>query len=258
MEGPDKMALYMEHDTITYRTLLDSGRWSLGELDRLIRMGWEVGSPGERIGFLSEGFLGTPYKASTMIGGPGVEEVLVINLAGVDCFTFLDYVEAMRRSESSDAFKDALRKVRYRNGVVSYTARNHFFSDWMLFNGSFTSDVTADVGGNRSLRVEKVLNRIGGNRYLLPGIEPVKREIVYIPSREINETVVEKLNTGDYLGVYSELDGLDVSHVGIVIRKAGRIIFRHASSSEEYREVIDQGLVDYLTGRPGIVVVRPH
>nr|WP_273968370.1 N-acetylmuramoyl-L-alanine amidase-like domain-containing protein [Enterobacter cancerogenus] len=39
-------------------------------------------------------FLGTPYQADTLIGGPGTLEALVVNFNGVDCFTLADYVEA--------------------------------------------------------------------------------------------------------------------------------------------------------------------
>lgn len=50
---------------------------------------------GEVISRVSSAFLGTPYQADTLIGGPGIPEVLVANFNGVDCFTLADYVEAL-------------------------------------------------------------------------------------------------------------------------------------------------------------------
>ena len=73
-------------------------------------------------------------------------EVLTINLAGVDCFTLLDYVEAMRLSASFDDFKKNLKKIRYQSGIVDYQHRNHFFTDWIEFNSDLVADVTKQIG----------------------------------------------------------------------------------------------------------------
>ncbi|NIQ97854.1 MAG: DUF1460 domain-containing protein, partial [Desulfuromonadales bacterium] len=50
--------------------------------------------PGEQIVAISNRFLGTPYRAGTLGGGPGQTEALTVSLDAVDCFTLLDYVEA--------------------------------------------------------------------------------------------------------------------------------------------------------------------
>lgn len=59
---------------------------------------------GEVISRVSSAFLGTPYQADTLIGGPGIPEVLVANFNGVDCFTTADYVEATARSDNQKSF----------------------------------------------------------------------------------------------------------------------------------------------------------
>ena len=46
------------------------------------------------------------------------------------------------------------------------------------------------------------------------------------------------MRTGDYIGIYTPAEGLDVSHVGICIRRENRILLRHASSIAQ--KVIDQ------------------
>ena len=44
------------------------GTWSEEKLDRLIAEATKIKDIGERIAFLSEQFLGAPYKESTLIG----------------------------------------------------------------------------------------------------------------------------------------------------------------------------------------------
>ena len=59
---------------------------------------------GNLIDQVSSIFLGMPYVANTLVGGPNVSEVLVVNLEGVDCFTYLDYVAALSKSNSRNTF----------------------------------------------------------------------------------------------------------------------------------------------------------
>lgn len=73
---------------------------------------------------------------------------------------------------------------------------------------------------------------------------------------EINQILLQRLKTGDFVGIYSPLDGLDVSHVGIIIRKNNKIYFRNASLLTKNRKVIDTLLETYLKNKPGIVVLR--
>jgi hypothetical protein len=242
--------------TMTEKESITMGQWAIGALDALLIKASSLAAPGERIDFISRNFLGTTYQESTLIGGDETEEVFVINLAGMDCFTFVDYVEAMRLSSSFHEFRENLKRIRYRSGVVAFAKRNHFFTDWPEFNAS-VEDVTEDAGLDKIMAVRKELNIREDGKYFVPGIEPVQREISYIPSSLLDDTVLDSLATGDYIGLYSELRGLDVSHVGIFVREAESISLRHASSNKEYRKVIDQDFVAYVKNRPGIVVLRP-
>ena len=45
----------------------------------------------------------------------------------MDCFTYLDYVEALRLSNSYEEFNPKVKDIRYKNGKVSFQNRNHFF-----------------------------------------------------------------------------------------------------------------------------------
>lgn len=233
------------------------GKWSTSELDRLIHASSRIENLGERIDFLSRQFLGTEYEGSTLTGDDGRPEVFVINLRRVDCFTFIDYIEAMRLSSSAEEFTENMRKVRYHAGVVSFENRNHFFTDWLEFNASFVDNATEQIGMGVSRKVTKILNEQADGTYFLPGVPPRKREITYIPSSALDTSVMEKLGTGDYAGVYSEVKGLDVSHVGIIIRRRDAVYLRHASSAEKHMKVVDEDFKKYISDKPGVIIVRP-
>ncbi len=230
------------------------GKWDSISLEQMLGAAATISGTWERIEYLSEQFLGTPYEEATLIGSPDVPEKLVVCLRAVDCFTYIDYVEAMRSSSSFEGFKEQLRAVRYRLGVVAYETRKHFFSDWMETPG--VRDVSAAVGLGKAGSVVKVLNRKGDGSPFLPGVAERTRELTFIPVQALDDSTIDRLRTGDYVGIYTETDGLDVSHVGIVVRREGDISFRHASLTE--RMVVDQDFRKYLSGKPGIIVLRPE
>jgi hypothetical protein len=240
-----------------YEKLIDLGKFSKDGLDQIIRKASEIRDTGKRIDFISRQLLDLNYLESTLIGNINIPEVLVINLEGVDCFTFIDYIEAMRLSYSFSEFKVNLRKVRYKSGIVAFENRNHFFTDWLEFNSDFVNDVTEKIGAKNMIRLKKTLNQKKDRTYFVHGIQTVKREIKYIPSESIDDSVLGKLRTGDYVGIYSTLKGLDVSHVGIIVKDGDNICLRHASSQKKHRKVVDRDFKKYIVGKPGIIVFRP-
>ncbi len=150
--------------------VVELGGWSRGKIERLLADAGRIPEPGRKIEFISAAFLDTPYLAGTLIGSAATAEVLVLRLDGVDCFTLLDTVEALRRSASFDGFKEALRRIRYRDGRIDFLRRNHFFSEWGEANSEHLRDVTALVGGEGVRRVEKLLNQTGGRHALPAGV----------------------------------------------------------------------------------------
>jgi N-acetylmuramoyl-L-alanine amidase-like len=238
------------------RKLVNLGRWSATELAQIITSARRIEAPGERIVALSRHFIATPYVADTLIGGPQTAEQLVIDLAGLDCFTLLDVVEALRRAADLADFPEQLRLVRYRNGRVAYAERRHFFSDWVAGDAARIADVTAAVGQGRTQAVVKQLNLKRDGTYWLPGIPVTRREVSYIPTGKIDRDLLSALHSGDYVGIYSDSDGLDVSHVGLIVQGKDHIMLRHASSLSSAKRVVDVDLLEYLQGKPGLVVYR--
>jgi hypothetical protein len=236
---------------------INLGKWTENGLDRLIRKASLIEDPGRRIAFLSGHFLGLAYKESTLIGDSSTAEVLVVNLSAVDCFTFLDSIEAMRLSVSFGDCLVKLHQVRYRGSRVSYADRKHFFTDWSVHEPTSVYDVTRKIGGERTKSILKTLNLKEDGTPLLHGLMSHQRNIQYIPTEHIDQTVFNRLKTGDYAGICSTLEELDVSHVGIIVREGKTVFFRHASSDIRYRKVIDQHLEEYITGKPGLIILRP-
>ncbi|MGN7972996.1 DUF1460 domain-containing protein [Serratia sp. 22264] len=210
---------------------------------------------GEVISRVSSAFLGTPYQADTLIGGPDTSEALVANFNGVDCFTLVDYVEALTRSRDQKTFLHNLARTRYTGGNVGYLSRRHFFSEWFTTAPRNARDVTPDISPDYVI-ADKQLNRKPDGGEYIPGLGINPRKINYIPGKAINEQVLSRLKTGDYVGVYSPLNGLDVSHVGIVIRYGEQVWFRNASSLAANRKVVDSLFMEYMQPKPGIVVLR--
>ena len=235
---------------------LDLGRFSPQSLQEIIVRARGLEAAGPRIEFLSRQFLDVPYGAGTLLGSADTPEALTINLAALDCYTYLDYVEALRRSATFDEFPQQVTAVRYRHGNVSWRNRRHFFSDWVTGEAGPARDVTARLGGTATAYARKTLNRADDGGVLLEGIPVVERTIAYIPAERLDEALARRLATGDYLGVYAEDPGLDVTHAGIAVRRADGLYFRHASTLRGQRRVVEVPLLDYFRRTPGMVVYR--
>ncbi|MFQ6325366.1 DUF1460 domain-containing protein [Nocardia sp. CWNU-33] len=228
-----------------------------GKIDELLALGTGGHSKGEQIEVLSRQFLGTPYGANMLVGSASKPEQLVIDFRRVDCFTYLDYVEALSRSTDRSQFVTNLIETRYTDGRVDYLQRKHFFSDWAYTPRIAATDVTATLSG-AALTVTKHLNAKADGVTYLPGLPVVDRAITYIPSAAVDENVVGRLRTGDYIGAYADLPGLDVTHVGIFVSTPNGPIFRNASSLAADNKVVDSSFADYVRSTPGIVVLRPQ
>ena len=227
-------------------------------LDRLLAAGRDIPATdtSRRAQALSRQFLGTPYGLDTLVGSATEPERLVVDLERMDCFTFADYVEALKRAENRDEFIAALIDVRYQDGLVGFASRRHFFTDWAAGAPPIATDVTADLSAD-AVTVAKNLNRKDTGGVYLPGLPVVAREVTYIPSGSVDDGVLSRLRTGDYIGAYAADGGLDVTHVGLYIAGPDGPVLRNASSRSSDQQVLDSPFLDYIRTVPGIVVLRP-
>lgn len=236
------------------REKIDLGGWSHDGFNEVLSRASKITLIQDRLAFLSERFSGVPYQADTLIGGIDAPENFVVDFTALDCFTFLDYIAAMSISADFEDFKKNLRRIRYRQGQVAFLERNHFFTDWIYSNPDLFRDITKEIGAEAAVSVTKELNRKEDGALYVNGITVNVRELSYLPTEALDETVLSKISTGDYAGVYSYKAGLDVSHVGILIKKKDGVFIRHASSVK--KKVLDEPLTGYLDGKPGLVILR--
>ncbi len=248
------LGAFIENVSADHAEKIILGSWTKEKLQALISQSRDIENTGDRISFLSENFLGTPYAERTLGGGNGIKEELTIDFSGMDCFTYIDYVESLRLSKNFEQFKTKLTQTRYKNNSVKWKTRKHFFSDWASGKKPNVQDMTKQVGGDTTVTVTKLLNRKKDGSFWLSGIGVENREITYIPSEKLSHKVLNRIKTGDYLGIYTELSGLDVTHAGLAIKKDSEIYLRHASSV--HKKVVDDPLMTYMKKRPGIVVYR--
>lgn len=222
-------------------------------------------------------FLNTPYVGNTLEVGDS--EKLVVNLRGLDCTTFAENCLALSRNIRSknpgfESFAEELQFIRYRNGIrEGYPSRLHYFSDWIYNNSGkkLVEDVSQDIAHtilpNRvsfmSSHPESYM-QLRNDSALIPVITGQENEIssriaYYIPKSGIAE-IEDKLQDGDIVGITTTIKGMDVSHVGILIRRGGRIHLMHASSLLGKVVISEETLDEYLKNSKsatGIMVARP-
>lgn len=208
------------------------------------------------------------------------EEKVIVNLSGFDCYTFLETVLALSRNVKSGktSFEDYLTEIeniRYRKGKnLGYTSRLHYFSDWIYESDrkKIIEDVTEKIGGEQYKNTVHFMSSNPGSYEQLKRnpkfIEEMKlvedvisnREYFYIPQNKI--AVLEKgIQSGDIIGITTDIKGLDIAHTGIAIRmEDGRIHFMHSPMEGKKVQITEKPLSDYIKGnkrQTGISVARP-
>ena len=91
---------------------------------------------------------------------------------------------------------------------------------------------------------------------MLKGYRAVSTRFECIPKRAIPK-LFPLLKTGDLIFFASTRPHLDIVHCGLVIKKEGRSVLRHASRSQG--GVVEQNLSDFVKKNrmAGIIVARP-
>lgn len=221
-------------------------------------------------------FKETPYVAQTL---ETEKEQLVINLREMDCTTFAESCLAISKTiksneHSFEKFSEELQKIRYRDGKIEgYPSRLHYFSDWIYENHqkeiirSASKEIAQIPYENKVNFMSTHPESYQQLKYNAELIEIIanqekqisEREEYYIPENRISE-FENRLMDGDIIGITTGIKGLDISHVGILVRKAGRIHIMHASSKAEKVILSEETLEEYLlNGKTvtGIMVARP-
>lgn len=234
----EKMRFHCGEDTIKINSLLDEG----------LKTGFKTAN--ELVVFYAHKLEGTPYVGHTLEGD---EEKLTINIDELDCTTFVETLYALSRTTLTGRYSwrdyaKNLEDLRYRRGEMGdYSSRLHYISDWIIDNSNRGNivDVTRDIecvrykikdinfmskhrSSYKSLAtddkmLEKIKNfEIGYRNHRFP----------YIKKEQLNSKDVRKVvKRGDFVGLVTRTEGLDISHLGIIeLDEKGNPVLLDASS----------------------------
>ena len=204
---------------------------------------------GERIDLISQALVGSPYVSYPLIGGPRQPERFVLRDDGFDCVTFCETVLAAARSTTMADFAPQLRKIRYRDGVVDWRERHHYFADWCIEN--IANGVCRALVLPDATVADKTVSYMRGL--------PVERvALTAIPAASVLANA-DRLMTGDIVGFLSRRPGIDYFHTGfIVVSKDGAVSLRHAAKSRG--RALDQPFAQFVAenGVRAVSLLRPQ
>ncbi|MBZ0179567.1 MAG: DUF1460 domain-containing protein [Melioribacteraceae bacterium] len=231
----------------------------------------------EVINEIAKSFVGTDYEASTL--ETDGEEELVVHLTSLDCYTFLEaaivFARCIKmRNTNFDCFKNELENIRYRDGKLNgYPSRLHYFSDWIyeLDNRKIGIDITREIGGFKYENKvhfmsanSKLYKQLEANTKFIDEMKKIEAEIssrdyFFIPEDMI-EKVEDKIESGDILGITTDIDGLDIIHTGIAFKSDdSRIHLLHAPNVGKKVQISEEPLAEYLKknkSQTGIMILR--
>ena len=226
------------------------------------------------VGFYANLLLGTPYVAHTLEGDA---ELLTINIDELDCTTFIETLYALARTTMMGRYSwrdyaANLESVRYRDGQMrDYSSRMHYISEWIVNNHTRGNlvEVTPDLPHadymiktidfmtkhkdsyrslkNDSAMVEKIRGfEMGFRSHRMP----------YLKKSWLGDKAVKAaLRDGDFVGLVTKIDGLDISHLGIIHKDdKGEIYLLDASMSGGKVMLEKKNLRDHLSGNKSTTV----
>ena len=217
-----QMRFHCDSDTIIINDLLKKGIESgLNDANRLVE-------------FYARQLLSTPYVAHTLEVD---EEVLTINIHELDCLTFIETLYALSRAtlDHRYSWRDYaanIENVRYRGGTMDdYSSRIHYISEWIIDNhvrGNLV-EITPDLPHvDYMVKDINYMSKHPDSYRQLKNdtamVEKIKRHELrqhrfpYLKRSWLNDKGVKAaLRSGDFITLVTKMEGLDVSHNGVVI-----------------------------------------
>jgi hypothetical protein len=213
-------------------------------IEQLIAQARGLEQISQRIDFISGALRGSRYKESTLIGGPRRPEQFVVRDDGFDCVTYCETVLAAALARDIAEFETALREIRYRNGIVNWFERNHYWFDWGQHN--IENKTCRAIVMDGAVPIEKTVywHRELGKRKFAMLVNP---SATFLANKS-------KLASGDIVGFVTRRSNLDYFHVGFIAFSGdGELLLRHASQSrhrvldERMDRFVAQNRVRYVT-----------
>lgn len=251
-----RMRFHCAQDTTRINQLLQAGTAS------------GIKTPNELVAFYADRLLGTPYVAHTLEGD---EELLTINIDELDCTTFIETLYALTRTTMNGRYSwrdyaAHLENLRYRNGQMGdYSTRLHYISEWILNNSTRGNlrEVTADLP--HATHLVKTIDFMSKHKDSYRSLKDDSAMVEKIKSYEMalhnhrmpylkktwlgDKAVKAALRDGDFVGLVTKTEGLDISHLGILHKDdKGEIFLLDASMGGGKVMLEKKNLRDHLSG----------
>ena len=161
-----------------------------------------------------------------------------------DCVVFAEHTLAMALSKDFPSFMSMLQRIRYKDGQIGVTTRNHYTeADWNVNNRWLVTDVTNRLGGDGVMAFAQKVDRAKffKTRYKLDETMPIETiQETFIPYERI-DSVKLLLKDGDVVNfVTGKGDGYWVGHVGLVSHgDDGTVNLIHSAKPQVREEPID-------------------
>ncbi len=177
----------------------------------------------KRVAHLARKNIGQPYEIFLLGEFPYElhDPQPLFSLEKSDCVVFVEHTYAMALSGSWAEFFWMLQRMRYRDGIIGLTTRNHYTdADWNPANAWLVSDITRELGGQTLKSYRQLIDRakfFGERTGARHDVAPQTYDDHYIP-RDALADVLPRLREGDFVNVVSARgDDTMVSHVGLVV-----------------------------------------
>ena len=174
-------------------------------IPRLIRETRGYDRVSQRIDHISRSLLGAPYQGRTLIGAPDRKEIFVLRDDAFDCVTYCEAVLAAAIAKDYPHYAQVLKRIRYANGVVGWSDRNHDFAQWSRANLDNRICLPASISPSVTLDKRLEGGGLGKRSYEIPAIAT--------PRLIANQ---KALQVGDIVGFVSRRSELDFFHTGFI------------------------------------------
>ena len=239
---------------------LELGRWTVGELDRLLRTArTQHPDPAQRLAFLARSFHGTPFEYESW-SPPPPAGTLRMRLDRFGCTGFVIAMLAMNGARDFEELARNLARIRYWRAAPGHldsdpTTGNILDFAWEIFVDSaagqgFAADVTAEVAPGTALtpfRARFTARRRGlqydpEERVVTPRIHRDRVVTARMLSQQDFARIDRaRIRTGDVL-LFSRVDPagpigdeLLVGHAAIAVHVRGEIYMMHATRDYVWR-----------------------
>lgn len=231
--------------------------------------------------FFARQLKGLPYVAKTL--EKNSKEKLVVNLRQLDCTTYVETVLALTRSMEQKKptfanYCNNLRLIRYKDGIVSYPTRQHYFTFWIQqkAKAGIVKDIQSPnppYSAIQTVHADYMTTHISqypmlkGKKEWIKQIAAMEKSISglrvkYIPKSKVDNTKLmrQTVHDGDIIAIITTKKGLEISHLGIAAWHKDGLHMLNASSL--YHKVVEDNnlLKKYLYNQKsalGIRTIRP-